>query len=125
VLQLLTSAARELQRSVRSIGGSGVAITRRVVMSPRPRKSGASKVPEPPAELLYLLNALDRPAWQATAAFKDSLCSYVGTLKANGLPPERMLAAVKELLRTTQPALDSSLAEQAVKWCIEAYYRPD
>ena len=94
-------------------------------MSPRPRKERTQHIPPVPTELEQLLASSDRSAWQLTEGFRDSLCSYVGVLKSNGIPPERMLTVVKRLLSDARPQIDHSLIEQAVKWCIEAYYRPD
>jgi hypothetical protein len=88
-------------------------------MPRRSDKHTNQPIPRAPQELIELIAAVN-PMWSAAEALRGSLCSYVGALKANGVPPERMLTEVKRLLG---PTLPSSLVEQAVKWCIEEYYR--
>jgi hypothetical protein len=65
------------------------------------------------------LAAVSGTPWEATDAFREALCAYVGDLRASGLGPVDMLLAVKAALRDAPP----SLLERSVTWCIEAYYR--
>ena len=56
-----------------------------------------------------------------------SVTAYVRGLKADAIPPERMLALVKStVLEATPPELDvaqgRALMEDAVRWSIDAYY---
>jgi hypothetical protein len=67
-----------------------------------------------------------------TIALYEAVCRYVADLRAHGLPPERMLVVVKELMRGTAPDsvtsravdLDADLQRLVVTWSIDAYYRP-
>ena len=68
--------------------------------------------------------------WPATVEFRGALRTYVLDLRARGVPPERMLVHVKELLdadpRTARHGhgeLGADLHAQLVSWSIEDYYR--
>ena len=55
------------------------------------------------------------------------MTAYVRHLKADGLPPERMLVLVKTAFReAAPPELDPvdarALMEDVVRWSVEAYY---
>jgi hypothetical protein len=66
-----------------------------------------------------------------TVALYEAVCKYVAELRTHGLPPERMLVLVKELMRGTAPDsvtsravhLDADLLRMVVTWSIDAYYR--
>ena len=66
-----------------------------------------------------------------TVALYEAVCKYVTELRARGLPPERMLVLVKELMRGTAPDsvtsravhLEADLLRLVVTWSIDAYYR--
>ena len=65
---------------------------------------------------------------EASSELHAAVCEYVAQLKAQRLPPERVVVAVKQALtraglpRYRKP-LDVFLIERAVRWCIEEYYR--
>lgn len=65
------------------------------------------------------------------AAARGQLCDAVGMLavrlRRDGLPPQRMLVAVKDAVRAAAPTADEVLAARevmgdAVRWGIDAYY---
>ena len=66
-----------------------------------------------------------------TVALYEAVSRYVTELRARGLPPERMLVVVKELMRGAAPDsvtsravhLDADLFRLVVTWSIDAYYR--
>jgi hypothetical protein len=67
-------------------------------------------------------------AWTSGPAAHDAVCAYVAARKATGDPPERVLAALKTLVRAAVgPTLArrdlDALVERTVHWCIEEYYR--
>jgi hypothetical protein len=58
-------------------------------------------------------------------ALRSSLTGYVGTLRALGTPPERVLVAVKELVKdaAADARIDTrGLTGAAVQWAIAAYF---
>jgi hypothetical protein len=79
-----------------------------------------------------------RDARAATPELRDVVCDHVRELKRRGYPPERVLIAVKGLLREagvtkTGPLADrgsallgpeTELVERVVAWCIEEYFPP-
>lgn len=61
------------------------------------------------------------------AQLRASVTAYVHRLRADAVPPERMVVLVKEaVLEATPPELDlaqgRALVEDAVRWSIDAYY---
>src|SRR5689334_850966 len=66
-----------------------------------------------------------------TVALYEAVSWYVTELRSHGLPPERMLVLLKELMRGTAPDsvtsravhLDADLLRLVVTWSIDAYYR--
>ena len=66
-----------------------------------------------------------------SVALYEAVSKYVVELRAHGLPPERMLVVLKELVRGTAPDsiasravhLDADLLRLVVTWSIDAYYR--
>lgn len=59
--------------------------------------------------------------------FRESLERYAQLMKALGTPPERMLRLVKDAVTEHVPHPERekethALLENAVTWCIEAYY---
>jgi hypothetical protein len=66
-----------------------------------------------------------------TVALYEAVSRYAAELRGHGLPPERMLVLVKELVRGTAPdsvasravQLDTDLLRLVVSWSIDAYYR--
>ena len=70
------------------------------------------------------------------AALKDRVCAVVDELKAEGLPPERVIVAVKQMAQeaglspsrgvlTVAPlAGRDALVVGMISWCIERYYGP-
>ena len=66
-----------------------------------------------------------------TVALYEAVCKYAAELRARGLPPERMIVIVKQLLRGTAPdsvtsravQLDADLLRLVVTWSIDAYYQ--
>ena len=61
------------------------------------------------------------------AELRASVTAYVHHLRADGIPPERMLVLVKATLReSTPPELDAvearTLMEDVVRWSVDAYY---
>ena len=68
------------------------------------------------------------------AELRDAVREQVIHLRGQGEPPERVLVEIKRELqesqtRTGAPRSDEpamrALADQVVRWCIEAYYRGD
>jgi len=68
------------------------------------------------------------------AELRDAVREQVAHLRDQGEPPERVLVEIKRELqesqtRTGAPRGDEqalrALADQVVRWCIEAYYRGD
>jgi hypothetical protein len=58
---------------------------------------------------------------------RASVTGYVGALRADGVPAERVVVAVKGIVReATPPRLDvhdaRALMDEVVRWSIEAYY---
>jgi hypothetical protein len=66
-----------------------------------------------------------------TVALYEAACKYATELRSRGLPPERMVVVLKELLRGTAPdsvtsravQFDADLLRLVVTWSIDAYYR--
>jgi hypothetical protein len=66
-----------------------------------------------------------------TVGLYEAVYKYVTDLRARGLPPERVLIVVKELMRRTVPDsvtsravhLDAELPRLVVTWSIDAYYQ--
>ncbi len=61
------------------------------------------------------------------AQLRASVTAYVHHLKADGLPPERMLILVKSVVLDASPAaldVDDArrLMDDVVRWSVEAYY---
>ncbi len=61
------------------------------------------------------------------AQLRASVTAYVHHLRADGLPPERMLVLVKSAVHDATPAaldVDEArrLMEDVVRWSVEAYY---
>ncbi len=59
---------------------------------------------------------------------REAVCGYVGELKAQGDPPERVLVKLKRLVHDALPAGDSlrepsTILGEVVTWCIDEYYR--
>jgi hypothetical protein len=68
------------------------------------------------------------------AELRDAVREQVIHLRDQGEPPERVLVEIKRELQESQtrtgvPRVDElalrGLADQVVRWCIEAYYRGD
>jgi DNA-binding response OmpR family regulator len=61
------------------------------------------------------------------AELRDAVIAYTRELRGEGVPPERTLQIVKEVLRSEAsggngvPDLDRDL-DDAVEWCLQAYY---
>lgn len=83
------------------------------------------------ARVDHLLGAsahLRGQAWGAREQLRVSIGAYVCRLRAEEVPPERMLISVKALVRDAMPhELDAGdahdLMEDAVRWSIVAYYQ--
>jgi len=64
----------------------------------------------------------------AAAGLRDAVCEYTRECRAAGLPPERVLVAVKAaaaavgLVHRGQGEPNQEL-ERVVRWCISEYYR--
>jgi hypothetical protein len=86
------------------------------------------------AILERLARVLDAPTtnqYASTAAeLREAVCDCVAQLRAQGVPPERVLARLKALTRETIAAgTPRREAEERVarvaQWCIRAYYLAD
>jgi len=56
---------------------------------------------------------------------KRSVFSAVDELKAAGVPPERIIVLLRELIRTTPGAqVFPSVGDMLAAWCAERYYGP-
>jgi hypothetical protein len=57
---------------------------------------------------------------------RSAVVSYTRAMRRSGLPPERVVVLVKQLLREAgsgvEPPLRRALAERATRWCIAAYF---
>jgi hypothetical protein len=60
----------------------------------------------------------NRRSHAAADAFRGALCSYVRELRDGGMPPERVLVAVKGLLHGSPLAV----IDDAVVWSVGAYF---
>ena len=71
------------------------------------------------------LVAADRPAAEAELPLRLEVSRYTRALRADGQPPERVLALVKQAV---EPALlgrsteRREVLESVVRWFVEAYY---
>jgi hypothetical protein len=80
------------------------------------------------AETLVDASAATMQASQALRAeLRAGVTAYVRLLRADGVPPERMLVLVKSTIREATPlGLDAhevrDLVEDVVRWSVEAYY---
>ena len=96
------------------------------VFEPRPHRPA---VPSPGADRLRC--ALEGGTRATNAEVRAAVFAYVATLKSDGLPPERVLVAVKAAARSAgipdSPWLDIGDGPRrmspVVGWCIEEYYR--
>lgn len=88
--------------------------------------------PAPPPTPDALLRALARARSATELEAADVLaevCAYVRACRAAGLPPERVLVAVKAVaaesgLTPQRAGEPPGPLEWVVRWCIEEYYRP-
>jgi hypothetical protein len=101
-------------------------------LSPSVRSSPSTDGPRasPSAELLRDLQQIAATPGTEPETLRDLVCGYVGTLKAEGLPPERVIVAVKAAARDAGlrygDMLESRLAlDRIVRWSITEYYRAD
>jgi hypothetical protein len=70
---------------------------------------------------------------ESEQALRDAICACVRALKGRGLTPEAVLIIVKAAVRQAMPSTLTSqpiearerLTAQAVRWCVEAYFRAD
>lgn len=65
-----------------------------------------------------------------TLELRDAVARFAGAARAAGLPPERVLIAVKELVdEHSQTGVSewwrSVLTDRVVRWAVEGYYRLD
>ena len=61
---------------------------------------------------------------------RAAVCAFVAVLRARGAAPQAAVIATKRLLEVAGifpmwAAAHRALAERAVRWCIEEYYRPN
>ena len=66
----------------------------------------------------------------AAAPVREAICDFVAELKGAGVPPERMLVQVKEVIAEARRAhsdrdreADQEFLQRVIKWCIDEYYR--
>lgn len=78
-----------------------------------------------------LMRALEPPTGRdlgSAAELRVAVGDFVATLRTQGLGPEGMLVAVKNMLAEMAVARDDDerrrLFQQVITWCIEEYYRP-
>ena len=99
-----------------------------------PRSDGEAEVPLSHAAQRFAL-AIKHSDYQSEAAateMRDAARAYVRELRAQSLPPERVLVCVKRLIAIV-PAHPHDedddarrhLLEQVITWCIEAYFSAD
>jgi len=81
--------------------------------------------------LARVLNAPTTDQYASAAAeLREAVCDCVAQLKAQGVPPERVLARMKALARETvaadTPRRDAEeRVARVAQWCIRAYYLAD
>lgn len=95
--------------------------------------------PTPGADRPDALRALLARALQTGAAgiiggvdvLRESVCTYAQRQRADGVPAERVVIQLKELMQVSANRarfLDSeqrALVDSVIRWCIEEYYRAD
>ena len=55
---------------------------------------------------------------------RECTCEWTIATRASGVPPERVIVRLKDiLLQRLAPARHGTISEQAVRWCIVAYYQ--
>ena len=59
---------------------------------------------------------------------REAVCAFVAMLRDRGLPPERTLVAVKDVISSAYAPNDildrqRELASRVATWCVEEYYR--
>lgn len=67
-----------------------------------------------------------------SAEARVAICDLVRDLKGAGLPPERVLIRVKQVVagawsehRSRESDYEQRFLQQLITWCIEEYYRAD
>ena len=91
---------------------------------------GGTPARDPDVAALAL--AIDR-GLDSELALRHAVCTCVRALKGRGLTPEAVLIIVKAAVRHAMPSTLTSqpiearerLTSQAVRWCVEAYFRAD
>ena len=88
----------------------------------------ATRIDAAAARLVGALEESFRRSSVLDDELRDAARAYVGRLRGDGLPPERVLTAVKGLIsraETTRTNRDSrvTLARHVITLCIEEYYR--
>jgi hypothetical protein len=99
--------------------------------SPLLRIDDARSAPRIDAAAARLVGALEESFRRSSVLddeLRDAARAYVGRLRRDGLPPERVLTAVKDLIgkaETTRTNRDSrvTLVRRVITLCIEEYYR--
>lgn len=78
-----------------------------------------------------LIRVLEPPTGRdldSAAELRVAVGDFVATLRTQGLGPEGVLVAVKDLLAEMGGTRDDDerrlLFQQVITWCIEEYYRP-
>jgi hypothetical protein len=66
------------------------------------------------------------PGPEIDRRLRSAVVAYTRAMHRSGLPPERVVVLVKQLLREAgsgvEPADRRALAERATRWCIAAYF---
>jgi len=61
---------------------------------------------------------------QSLGSLHERLCAVVDLLKAEGLPPERVLLAIKGIAYEAKMGASAAiLVERMVTWCLEQYFK--
>jgi hypothetical protein len=111
LLATLSSAHRALARPSKPPGITDILFRQHGTHAPQTRGNDASRLPATESDLL-----------------RASTIVYVEHLRSEGLPPERMLIRVKEVLAEARrdwpvrPVAADAIKEDVVRWSVVAYY---
>jgi hypothetical protein len=54
---------------------------------------------------------------------RDLVCAVVTQLKSEGVPPEHVVRAIKDIAyEANMQVVETGLLDQMIKWCIDAYF---
>ena len=104
-----------------------IARARAAIRASRERTALSRSVLTRSAELAVASERTMQASLGLREQLRATVVAYVRQLKADGLPPERVLVLVKAaVLEATPPEFERgearALMEEAVRWSVEAYY---